>query len=46
VASTEVSENLLRVVADCGEADAALSELVDTSLQLDELSAAERTPIC
>jgi hypothetical protein len=45
VALGEVSQNLLRVVADAGDTDALLAEFFETTLQLDELRAAERSPI-
>ena len=41
----EVSENIPRVVADDGQPQAALLELSDAALQLDELRATERSPV-
>jgi hypothetical protein len=41
----EVGKRLLRVVADRGDADPAPAELLDASLQLDELRTAERSPV-
>jgi hypothetical protein len=41
----EVSQNLLRIVADGSDLDALLAKLLDATLQLDELRAAERSPI-
>jgi hypothetical protein len=45
VALGEVSQNLLRVVADSDDVDPVLTELFETTLQLDELRAAERSPV-
>jgi hypothetical protein len=41
----EVSEDFLRVVANSGYSDPVLAELLETTLQLDELRTAERSPI-
>jgi hypothetical protein len=41
----EVSENLRRIVTDGCDADAACPKLFETTLQLDQLRAAERSPI-
>ena len=41
----EVSQNLLRVVADSDDTNPLLTELFETTLQLDELRATERSPI-
>jgi hypothetical protein len=45
VSLREVSENVPRVIADGGKANPALSQLVDASLQLNELRAAKGSPI-
>jgi hypothetical protein len=45
VALAEVSENLRGIVADGDDANPALPKLLDAVLQLDQLRAAERSPI-
>lgn len=45
MALREVTEDFLRVVADSGYSDSVLAEIFETTLQLDELRTAERSPI-
>jgi hypothetical protein len=41
----EAGQYLLRIVADDGQPDAVLAEILDATLQLDQLRSAERSPI-
>ena len=41
----EVSQDVLRVVADTGDPESLFTELFETTLQLDELRSAERSPV-